>query len=130
GLQNPIFRYDPETFCWFIDFSKVGRTKRKMPVETVLHTIIEQLACFNLYENVKECSPRKLYEKYQQAVMDFYQHRARHNGDRVFAPTLWGCDIPTRCPAGARAIPVDILQNFQPAHLVDNYHNRAAARRF
>lgn len=120
GLQNPVFRYDPETFCWFIDFSKVGKSKRKMPVESVLHTIIEQLACFNLYENVRESSPAKLYQKYQAAVMDFYQHRARTNGDKVFAPTLVGCDIPTRCPAGTRGIPVDVLQNFLPMNMVDN----------
>jgi len=126
GVQNPIFRYDPETFCWFIDFSKIG--KRKMPVESVLQTIIEQLACFNLYENVREASPMKLYHKYQQAVMEFNQHRARTNGDKVFAPTLFGCDIPNHCSAGVRALPVDILQSFLPMNLVDN--NKNTHRRF
>lgn len=129
GIQNPIFRYDPETYCWFIDFSKIG--KRKMPIECVLHTIIEQLACLNIYENVRNGSPVKLYQKYQQAIMEFYQHRARTNGDKVFAPTLWGCDIPEHCSAGTRAIPVEILQNFLPDNMVDNnYCNRAVQRRF
>ena len=127
GLQNPLFRYDPETFNWFIDFSKVGKTKRKVPVENVLSTISEQLACFNIYENVREASPRKLYEKYKQAVMEFYQHRARTNDDKIFAPTLWGCDIPTRCSAGVRPIPVDILQSFVPSSLVDH---RTTSRRY
>jgi hypothetical protein len=127
GLQNPIFKYDPETFCWFIDFSKIG--KRKMPVESVLHTIIEQLACFNLYENVRECSPAKLYKKYYAAVMQFYQHRARVDDEMVFAPTLWNCDIPTRCSVGMRSLPVDILQNFFPTNMVDNNRHNVSHRR-
>lgn len=128
GLQNPIFRYDPDTFCWFVDFGKVS--KRKMPLESVLCTIIEQLACFNLYENVKDASPRKLYEKYLNAVTEFSQTRTRTNGDKVFAPTLFGCDIPTRCSSGTRPIPVDTLQNFTPPHLVDiSYSNRTTTRR-
>lgn len=117
GMQNPLFRYDRETYCWFIDFSKVG--SRKVPVESVLATIVEQLACFNIYENVREASPAKLYQKYKDAVMEFYNSRERINGDKVFSPTLWGCGIPTVCPAGVRPIPVDVLQNFSPASLID-----------
>lgn len=119
GLQNPIFQYDSETLCWFVDFGKIGKTRKKMPVESVLTTIIEQLACFNLYDNVRGSSPSKLYKKYENAVTEFYQHRTRVNDERIFAPTLWGCDIPTRCPAGVRAIPVDILSSFTPSRMAD-----------
>lgn len=126
GLQNPLFRYDPETFCWFIDFSKVG--KRKMPVEFVLKTIIQQLACFNLYENVRGSSPRKIYEKYQEAVLEFHQHRARINGDKVFAPTLWGCDLPSHCPAGTRSIPVDALKSFVHANMQEGTNRPVRGR--
>jgi hypothetical protein len=128
GLQNPIFRYDAETYCWFIDFGKIG--KRKMSIESVLQTIIEQLACFNLCENVRGVSTVSLYKKYHRAVMEFYQNRVRVNGDKVFAPTLWGCGIPTTVPTGSRAIPVYWLQGFSPFSMIDNSYNRSSHRRY
>jgi hypothetical protein len=124
GIMNPIFRYDPDTFTWFVDFNKVG--KRKMPVEVVLQTIIEQLACFNIYENVKDASPLKLYEKYKGAVSEFYQHRAR-TGGKVFTPTLWGCGIPTRCLAG-RAVAIENLHDFSPVTLAETNRQNAQRR--
>jgi len=117
GLQNPIFHYDPETFYWFIDFGKVG--KRKMPVSSVLETIIAQLAIFNLYENVKDSSPQKLYEKYKEGVMEFYNKRERPQGN-VLVPTLWGCGIPTKCPHGTDPVPIEALTGFTPSRLEDN----------
>lgn len=122
GMQNPLFRYDPDTFCWFVDFNKVG--KKKMPLESVLCTIIEQLACMKIYDNCRECSGVKLYEKYKHAVMEFDEHRVRTNNDQVFAPTFWGCDIPVITPTGKRPIPVSMLQNFLPANLQDANVNR------
>ncbi len=124
GLQNPLFRYDADTFCWFVDFSRVGDGKRQVPVESVLKTITHQLACFNMYDNVREASPLKLYQKYQQAVMEFHQHRARANGDKVFVPTLLGCDIPENCSAGKGSLPLDILEGFCSLNLVDRAGNR------
>lgn len=119
GLQNPTFKIDPETLCWFVDFTKIG--PKKVPVDAVLETIVDILATFNLYENVKCCSPIKLYKKYEDAVMQFYKERVRVNGDKIFSPTLMACDLPVVCPSGARPIAVDVLQGFIPSHLVDKH---------
>ena len=129
GLQNPLFRYDPDTYCWFVDFGKVGNKGRRMDVSAVTDTIMEILASFQLYENVRDCSPRKLYQKYVEAVTMFHAKRERKNGEKVFAPSLFGCDIPNHCPAGLRAIPVDLLQGFLPYHMQEiSYQNRDKRR--
>lgn len=114
GNQNPLFRYDHESFCWFIDFAKVGTGKRKMPVESVLETIVQMLAAFNFYEHAKDVSPAKLYNKYKEAVLDFHHHRRRPANLRLLAPTLYGCGIPFDHVNSNRAIPSDLLKNFTP----------------
>lgn len=121
GVQNPLFRYDPESFLWFIDFSKVGTGRRKMPVEYVLQTIVEILAGFNLYNNVRECSPFKMYDKYREAVMDFYNHRKRPPNQKILAPTLLATGIPFESNFNSdKAIPQDLLRGFVPAMMVEN----------
>lgn len=89
GETNPLFCYDPETMCWFVDFSLVGDTRRKMPVSSVLDTLQEILLVFNLKECVADISPAKLFEKYREAVVKFHQGRSRPPGQKILAPTLY-----------------------------------------
>ena len=88
GETNPLFTYDPETMCWFVDFSRVGDTKRKQPISAVLDTIAEILLVFGLKEMVAEVSTFKVWEKYRDAVMAFYQGRTRPVGQKILSPTL------------------------------------------
>jgi hypothetical protein len=123
GVQNPLFRYDPESFLWFIDFSKVGTGRRKMPVEYILQTIIQILAGFNLYDNVRDCSPFKVYDKYREAIMDFYNHRKRPANHKILAPTLLSTGIPLENVSNTdKAIPQDLLRNFVPSMMTENQY--------
>jgi hypothetical protein len=88
GLQNPVFNYDPESYIWFVDFTRVGLGRGKVPVEQVLMTISQILMSFNLFEVVKDIRPYKLYKKYEEAVMLFYHQRHRPEGSRLLNPTL------------------------------------------
>ncbi len=88
GLQNPIFTYDPDSFLWFVDFTRVGKSKKKVPIEQVLGTIGEILLTFNLHETVKDIKPHVLYKRYEEAVLKFYHQRHRPEGNRVLSPTL------------------------------------------
>lgn len=91
GLMNPVFRYDPESFLWFIDFSKVGRGGRKIPIKEVLKTVINILATFELPTHVDFFATSKLYKKYNEAVLKFYTDRYRPTNKKILAPTLSGC---------------------------------------
>lgn len=124
GMQNPLFRYDPETMCWFIDFSKVGKSKKKIPLTSVLQTVIQQLACFNIYENVRGSSPSKFYAKFADVINSFADSRKKTS--KVFTPTLWDCGIPTKCPAGTKPIPVEVLQNFLSSSLVEQHKRKVS----
>lgn len=127
GMNNPVFNYNKADFTWFIDFNKIGKGKRKIPVDYVLKTIIAQLTYLNLYENVPGVSPKKVYNKYQEAVMTFYKKREKDS--KVFIPTLWGCGIPTVIPTGCKPIPLDVLKDFNPYVIAEtNYNNRTARR--
>lgn len=92
GLLNPIFTYDPETYCWFIDFRKVGDTKkRRVSLDEVINTVNDMLSCFNLYTYAKEFKGSKLAAKFEEALVEFYKNRARPADKKLLIPTLVGC---------------------------------------
>jgi hypothetical protein len=123
--QNPLFMYDHESFCWFVDFGKIGTNK--IPVEAVLKTVIQVLASMGLYDHVRECSPYKVYKKYKNAIEAFYTKRIRIGGDKIFNPTLMDCDIPK---SGGKYISEDILKGFVPSHLENVSYNSRDKKRF
>lgn len=88
GLKNPIFYYDPDSFLWFIDFNRVGKTNKKIPIEKVLTTINEILLCFNLFELIRDIQPHKLYLKYEEAILKFYHQRQRPEDMKILSPSL------------------------------------------
>jgi len=120
GKQNPLFRYDPESYLWFVDFSKVGNKPRQMPLEYVLETVVGILSTFDIYNNAKDVSPAQFFQKYREAITDFHHHRRRPKSQRILTPTFYGCGIPHETNLG-RAIPVNMLRNFTPNQLVESY---------
>lgn len=122
GVQNPLFRYDPETMCWFVDFSKVGQRSNQMPINYILETAMEILASFNLYEHIREVSAATIYSKFKDAIIDFHHHRRRPAGQRLLVPTLFGCGIPMET-ALSKAIPIQALKNFTPSKMMENIKN-------
>lgn len=93
GMQNPVFSYNPENYCWFLDFRKIGASKKKLPIESVYSTIAEILASFNLPYNVRNIQLNKLYEKYREAIEKFHKERYRPDGQKLCVPTLKGCGV-------------------------------------
>ena len=90
GLENPVFNYDPETYLWFIDFSKVGISRRKIKVKDVMKTIINIMACFNLYDHISQNEMVDFYNKYKEAVDKFATERYRPEGKPILIPSLTG----------------------------------------
>lgn len=88
GVTNPLFLYDPETMLWFVNFSKVGDSKKKIPLEEIHKTILNILTCFNLSEMVCDISLASFYEKYKEAVEVFYRKRYRPDRRKMLIPTL------------------------------------------
>ena len=91
GLQNPIFSYDHQTFLWFIDFSRVGRDRKKVKYEEILKTVANILVCFNLYHHIQRIKVATLYEKYEESVRKFQETRYRPEGKPYLIPTLQSC---------------------------------------
>ena len=89
--MNPVFDYDPDTYLWFVDFNRVGNSKRRLPLEDVLKTVVDILACFNLSENVPGLSMSTFYGKYKEAITNFYERRYRPTDKRMLIPTFSGC---------------------------------------
>lgn len=88
GLLNPAFSYDPETYTWFIDFSRVGKGNKKLKLSDILKTIINILACFNIKVHIPHTSTYTMYDKYKEAIEKFYASRYRPAGRPVLAPTI------------------------------------------
>jgi hypothetical protein len=128
GTQNPLFLYDPESFLWFIDFTRVGSSPRKMPIKDVLGSAAEILMSFALHENIKDIKPHKMYLKYEEAILKFYRQRSRPANMRILSPTLrltgageYSGEVlpktgyPTTTAANdSKRIPIDETRNFLP----------------
>jgi hypothetical protein len=73
---------------WFVNFSRVGTSKKKIPLEEIHKTIVSILASFNLSEMVPGISIPALFAKYRDAVDGFYRKRFRPENRRLLIPTL------------------------------------------
>lgn len=91
GEMNPLFSYDHETFCWFIDFSRIGNSRKKTDVTEVIRTVNEMISAFNPYSYIKDFKSSKYTERFQEAIIDFYKQRYRPEGKRICIPTLQNC---------------------------------------
>lgn len=89
GEKNPTMHYDPETFLWFVDFNKIGCDKNKFKIETVIYSIEEILEKFNL-EKFK-IDENQLFEKFEKAVLLFFEKRKRPKSKRMLIPTVPSC---------------------------------------
>ncbi len=91
GLKNPVFAYDAATMLWHVDFSRVGGTKKKLPVEEVKTTVNDVLKNLTLPALGNTVQWSKLESKYVDAVDGFYQKRSRPPTRRLLIPTMKGC---------------------------------------
>lgn len=135
GLRNPLFNYDPETYTWFVDFRRVGDSKKKLPLKEVKRTLVEMLALCNLHVHVKGLSMSDFYQKYALAIDEFYQKRHRPEGRRLLCPTFKGCGAPqwgTLSQNGQLTIPthegnkvsLEDTRSFSPEMLRDHLWNK------
>lgn len=93
GLLNPLFVYDPESMYWFVDFSRVGKGRKKLRIAEIHKTISNILLCFNLKKHVPDLKIGKFYEKYSEAINKFYTHRYRPDDKRILIPTFAQCGV-------------------------------------
>lgn len=95
GLLNPAFYYDSETFCWFVDFNKIGNQlgKKCLPLDQIINTVNDIISVFNLYDNAKSFKGHKLSQKFEEAIIDFHSRRYRPAEKRLLSPTMSGCVI-------------------------------------
>lgn len=107
GLKNPLFLYDPETYLWFIDFSRVGVGKKNLPVIEVHRTIVDILTCFNLEHFFGPSCYAEMFPKYRDAIDLFYEKRFRPKRRKMLIPTF-----PTHVKVSS-----DKFRNFLPRNL-------------
>jgi hypothetical protein len=113
GLVNPAFKYDPETFFWFVDFEKVGATGRKIPIEEIHKTVFNILSCFNLYATVPGIRMHKFADRYREAITTLYQKRSRPEGKKILSPTFQGCGV-----FDTKDLPLEKTREFSPRKMI------------
>ena len=89
GYVNPLFLYDPESMLWFVDFSKVGQGKNKLPLDEIVKTILSILTSFNLSKIVPNLNLSTFFQKYKEAIEDFYESRYQ----KILIPTFDECGV-------------------------------------
>lgn len=93
GLVNPLFLYEPNSMLWFVDFSRVGKSKKKVPLDEVIKTVVEILAAFDLKRLFPSFNMNELFLKYKNAIQSFYSSRHRPENRKILIPTLTGCGL-------------------------------------
>lgn len=92
GLQSPVLSYDPVTFLWFADFNLIGKEKNKAPFKELENLICKMFKTFNLDEKVgnrfSTSYADAYWEKFNKAVLLFYQKRKRPKDKKMLIPTL------------------------------------------
>lgn len=107
GLQNPVFNYDPETYLWFIDFSRVGNGKGKIGVDTVIKTTCDILSCLEICRHLPK-NQNKIYNHYRHGILAFYNNHLRP-ADFLIPP------LEATLPEG---ISEDYFQKFVPEDMI------------
>jgi len=128
GELNPVFYYDQDTFCWFVDFLRVGKSKRKVPVEEVLRTVNEIISAFNPYDNIADFKGNIYAGRFAEAITDFYTKRYRPEGKPICIPSLTGCACDMRESATGKnqvttkKVDISTFRNFLPTDC--KFHTR------
>ena len=127
GELNPLFTYDPSTFCWFVDFSHVGETKKKIPVQEVIRTTNEIISAFNPYSNIRGFKSQVLTLRYKEAIMEWYQNRRRPEGKAILSPTMKGCaderrEVKEGNSTTFKKVDVTVYRDFLPQNM--RFHAR------
>jgi hypothetical protein len=111
GQSNPLFKWDQDSFSWFIDFSKVG--EGKIHVDEVLKTLVQLMLSFKFEENAPSISLNKFYNKLKEGVLEFAENRnITGNNGRVFSPNLANCGIPEKNSTNVKSVPETFLNGF------------------
>jgi hypothetical protein len=98
GLKNPTFFYDPDTYLWFLDFNKIGKSQKKIEIEHVLETNKKIIQCFKLpYMVDATFAETDMLNKFEKAIKIFYQQRKRPKDRRILCPTLSGIINRSSC---------------------------------
>jgi hypothetical protein len=88
GEKNPVFSYDYETMLWFINFEKIGSSKRKISLDLVLKTIFNIILSFDVYDTIPEMNISSFYQKYKFAIDLFYRTRHRPKNRKILIPNF------------------------------------------
>lgn len=120
GLLNPAFSYDRETYYWFVDFEKIGNSKKQIPINDIICTFNDILTAFNLYEYIEFFRLYSVVDKYKKAIMEFYQYRSRPKDKKILIPTMKGTGAPESIQYNQSnfvkytKIPMEETRNFLP----------------
>jgi hypothetical protein len=88
GLENPVFQYDEESMFWFINFLKVGESKKRINVEEVYKTINSIIDSLKTKDTNEEVQFESLRQKYFDAINLFYTKRYRPTNKKLLCPKV------------------------------------------
>lgn len=113
GMSNHIFKYDPDTFTWFIDFSRVG--EKSIPLSNVVATVKMQLFALGCTEIFHKADMVRLVRFVESEIKNF--HRTRQMTSMPLLITPLDAGVPACKPGEPKSVPFDAIANFSLANL-------------
>ena len=88
GMENPLFYYDDASLLWYINFAKVGESKRTLSIERVYKTTNLILESLNIKNLAPEIELKSLSQKYFDAINLFHIKRYRPKNKKILSPKI------------------------------------------
>ena len=86
GLKNPLLSYDPESYLWFADFSKIG--DKRVSVSEICFSIKSMVDVLKVETFEPDFNSLEFLSKFDQAILKFQKNRFRPKNSRILSPTL------------------------------------------
>lgn len=90
GLKNPVFYYDEESMSWFINFARIGETRKRINIEEVYKTTISIIDSLKIRNILSKSEEDALKKKYLDAIELFSKKRYRPKNKRILSPRIGG----------------------------------------
>lgn len=115
GISNHVFKYDTDTFTWFIDFSRVG--EKMMPLKNVIATVKMQLVALGCTEIFHKADVVRLVQFVEYEIVKFSKTRRTTSMPLLVTPLDAG--VQTCKPGEPKSIPFDAIANFSLVNFND-----------
>lgn len=88
GMAHPAFIYDASNYMWYINFTMIGDSSNKGPIDEVQKTVLRILHRFRIGKLCGLYAESQFYLRMEKSIKSYYKMRKRPPERKFLIPTL------------------------------------------